>query len=248
MLCIVGLMVILNIILATIIISLISLIGVVTLYFKQKFLNRILFLLISLSIGALLGGAFLHLIPEAIEMNSSVFIFVLVGFFSFFIIEKFFHWRHCHNAKCEVHSFAYINLFGDAIHNFIDGIIIAAGFLAGGLVGISSVIAIALHEIPQELGDFGVLVYAGFSRLKALKWNFIISLTSLLGGILGFYLLSFFNSLMPFLLAIAAGGFIYISASDLLPEIKKHNELGKVMINLLFILLGIGIMYLLKFV
>ncbi len=240
-------MVLFNIILATSVVSLISLIGVFTLYFKQKFLNKILLVLISLSIGALLGGAFLHLIPEAIELNSSVFIFILVGFFSFFIIEKFFHWRHCHDAKCEVHSFAYINLLGDAVHNFIDGIIIAAGFLVNPLIGISSTIAIALHEIPQELGDFGVLVYAGFSRGKALKWNFLTALTALAGGILGFYLLGFFNGLMPFLLAIASGGFIYIAASDFLPEIKKNTGFLKIFFNIFFIIIGIFLMYLLRF-
>jgi zinc and cadmium transporter len=238
-------MVLIQIIISTILVSLISLIGILTLFFKDKFLNKIIFILISLSIGALLGGAFLHLIPEAIEIKEEIFLFVLVGFFSFFIIEKIFHWRHCHKTNCTVHSFAYINILGDIIHNFIDGIIIAAGFIASPIIGISSTLAIAIHEIPQELGDFGVLIYAGFSKKKALLYNFLSALTALIGGIFGFYLLSTFEQLMPFMLAIAAGGFIYIAASDLIPEIRKLDSIKRTVINLIAITAGITIIYLL---
>jgi zinc and cadmium transporter len=238
-------MVLIQIIISTILVSLISLIGILTLFFKDKFLNKIIFILISLSIGALLGGAFLHLIPEAIEIKEEIFLFVLVGFFSFFIIEKIFHWRHCHKTNCTVHSFAYINILGDIIHNFIDGIIIAAGFIASPIIGISSTLAIAIHEIPQELGDFGVLIYAGFSKKKALLYNFLSALTALIGGIFGFYLLSTFEQLMPFMLAIAAGGFIYIAASNLIPEIRKLDSIKRTVINLIAITAGITIIYLL---
>ncbi len=232
-------MVLLRIIFATFFVSLISLIGALTLFIKKKYLEKNLFLLISLSIGALLGGAFLHLIPEAAELNDGIYGFIILGFFSFFVIERVFHWRHCHKNNCKVHSFAYINLFGDVIHNFLDGIIIAAGFLAGPVTGTASAFAIAMHEIPQELGDFGVLVYAGFSKKKALIFNFFTALTALIGGLLGYYLLSSIEFLMPYLLSIAAGGFVYIAASDLVPELKKVESLKHTLLNLLMILAGV---------
>ncbi|MFA4960651.1 MAG: ZIP family metal transporter [Candidatus Pacearchaeota archaeon] len=237
-----------QIILATFLVSLTSLVGILTLFFKEKFLNKILLILISFSIGALLGGAFLHLIPEAIEHSGNIFIFVIGGFLLFFIIEKLFHWRHCHKNKCSVHSFAYVNLLGDVIHNFIDGVIIAAGFAASSIIGASSSAAIAIHEIPQELGDFGVLVYAGFSKRKALFFNFLTALSAIFGGVIGFYLLSFIEGLMPFLLSSAAGGFIYIAASDLIPEIKKFESIKSSLINFIAILIGILIIYLLRFI
>jgi zinc and cadmium transporter len=240
-------MVLLQILLATLLISLISLVGVITFFVREKSLEKNLFLLISLSIGALMGGAFLHLIPEALEARDNVFSFVIVGFLSFFIIEKLFHWRHCHKSHCKVHSFAYINLLGDMIHNFIDGVIIAAAFLTGSLTGIISVFAIALHEIPQELGDFGVLVYAGFSKKKALLFNFLTALTALLGAIMGYFLLNSIENLMPYVLSIAAGGFIYIAASDLLPEVRKLESIKHTLLNFLMIILGISLMIVVGF-
>jgi len=192
-----------------------------------------------------MGSAFLHLIPEAAELSEYVFIYILIGFFAFFIIEKLFHWRHCHNLKCKehVHSFAYMNLVGDGIHNFIDGLIVAAGFLASPLIGLTTSAAIVLHEIPQELGDFGVLVYAGFSKKKALLSNFLIALTALIGGVLGYLVLGIFENIMPLLLAVAAGGFIYIAASDLIPEIRKQESLASTLVNSIVILFGILIVY-----
>jgi len=203
---------------------------------------------VSLSVGGLMGGAFLHLLPEAVEKfeNGDVFLYTLAGFFLFLIIEKIIHWRHCHEDHCPIHAFAYMNLIGDGIHNFIDGIIMAAGFIASPGLGIASTFAIFLHEIPQEIGDFGVLIYGGFSRKKALVFNFLTALTAILGGVFGFYLLSFTEVASKFLLAFAAGGFIYIAATDLIPEIRKETNIRKFITNFLSIFLGILLMYFLK--
>jgi zinc and cadmium transporter len=230
-------------------VSLISFIGVFTLSIKEKVLEKILFYMVALSAGGLMGGAFLHLLPEAIEEfgGGDIFLYTLAGFFLFLVIEKFIHWRHCHKEHCPIHTFAYMNLVGDGVHNFIDGLIMAAGFVVSPSLGVASTVAIFLHEIPQEIGDFGVLVYGGFSRKKALFFNFLTALTAVLGGITGFYLLSFTEFASKFLLAFAAGGFLYIAASDLVPEIRKEMDVKKFFINFAVIFLGILLMYCLKF-
>lgn len=236
------------ILLATFLVSLLSFIGVLTLALNDKILKKILFYFVSLSVGGLMGGAFLHLLPEATEsLGGQAFLYVLIGFFIFFVIEKFIHWRHCHEGECPVHTFAYMNLIGDGIHNFLDGVIIAAGFMAGTGLGIVATIAIFLHEIPQEFGDFGVLIYGGFSKKKALFLNFVTALTAVVGGILGYYLLSSVGTVSPYLIAFAAGGFIYIAASDLVPEIRKEENMKKMTLNFIVIILGVVALYLLKF-
>ncbi len=233
------------IIFATLILSIISLLGILTFSLKPKYLKKILLLLVSLSAGALMGGAFFHLIPEALEASSAtnVFMSVLTGFIIFFIIEKVLHWRHCHEDHCPVHSFAYMNLFGDAVHNFIDGLIIAASFIVNVPLGIATTLAVALHEIPQEIGDFGVLLHAGFSKVKALSYNFLIAATAILGGLIGFLLKETTESLTLFLLPFAAGGFLYIAASDLIPEIRKELNMKKSFLNLIIFLVGIILMF-----
>jgi len=237
------------IILSTFLVSLVSFVGVFTLAFKKEFLEKIVFYLVALAVGGLMGGAFLHLLPEAAEQlgNGKVFLYILAGFFLFLIIEKVIHWRHCHKDHCPIHSFAYMNLVGDGIHNFIDGLIVAAAFLASPGVGVASTAAIFLHEVPQEIGDFGVLVYGGIERKKALFYNFLTAIMAVAGGIFGYYLLSFTEVASAFLLPIAAGGFIYIAASDLIPEIRKENNVKKSVLNFAIIFIGILVMYLLKF-
>ena len=177
------------IILATVVVSFLSFVGIFTLSLKAKMLNKILLILVGLSAGTLMGGAFLHLLPEATEDNTGldVFVYVLVGFIIFFIIEKVLHWRHCHKGECEIHTFTYMNLIGDSIHNFIDGLIMAASFVVSIPLGITTTIAISSHEIPQEIGDFGVLIYGGFSKKKALLLNFLVALTAVLGGLIGYF-------------------------------------------------------------
>jgi len=238
------------IILATIVVSLLSFVGIITLTLKEGMLNKILPVLIGLSAGTLMGGAFLHLLPEATESSKglNVFIFVLVGFIIFFIIEKVLHWRHCHKGECEVHTFTYMNLIGDSIHNFIDGLIMAASFVTSIPLGITTTIAISTHEIPQEIGDFGVLIYGGFSKKKALLLNFIIALTAVLGGLVGYFISNLIDNVVLFILPFAAGGFIYIAATDLVPEIKKELNMKKYMATLIVFILGILIMLVTKYV
>ena len=234
--------------LATFIVSLISFVGVVCLALTEKVLNKILLILIGLSAGALMGGAFLHLLPEAVEKSTGldVYLFVLIGFIVFFLIEKVLHWRHCHKGECDVHTFQYMNLVGDSIHNFIDGLIMAASFVVSLPLGITTTIAIATHEIPQEIGDFAVLLYGGFSKKKAIMLNFTIALTAVLGGIVGFFVSSLIENIVVFILPFAAGGFIYIAATDLVPEIRKELNMKKYMATLLVFICGILIMWVTK--
>lgn len=238
------------ILLSTLIIALIALVGVFVLFVKRKILDRWILLLVSLSAGTLLGGAFFHLLPESIEVLGETALFItLISFFLFYTIEKVFHWRHCHEIDCHQHSFAYMNLLGDSIHNFIDGLVIAAAFMVSPQIGLTTAVAVALHEIPQEISDFGVLLHAGFKKEKALLVNFLIALTVALGGVSGFFAFRFFDpNFVNYLLPIAAGGFIYISASDLVPEIRKERKIKKGMLSLLVFFLGLLLSFLFKFI
>ncbi len=237
------------IICSTLFVSLISLIGIFTLTLSDKSLKRILLVLVGFSAGALMGGAFLHLIPESLDNSSSdaVFVTVILGFILFFLLEKML-WRHCHEKECQIHAFAYLNLFGDSIHNFIDGLVMAAAFLTSIPLGIATTIAVAAHEIPQEIGDFGVLVYGGIEKYRALFFNLVTALTAMLGGVLGYSLSSYAGGSMIFLLPLAAGGFIYIAAVDLVPELHKETEKWKTIFSFLSFIAGIALMWLLKFV
>ncbi len=243
-------MTLLWIILSAVIIGFFSLVGVFTLSLKEQILQKILLYLVAISAGALMGGAFLHLLPEAVTENKSadVFLWTLIAFAVFFLIEKFLHWRHCHKKNCPTHTFGYMNLFGDAIHNFIDGMIIAATFVVSTPLGVTTVLAIALHEIPQEIGDFGVLIYAGFEKKKALLLNFLVAMIAVLGGIFGYFLSTYAENSIKMLLPFAAGGFIYIAASDLLPELRKETSLSKSLSYFGMFVIGILIMYGVKFI
>jgi len=170
-----------SIILATFLISLIAFVGALTLFLKKELLDKILLALVALSAGALIGGAFLHLLPEAILRVGAdstavlnLFLYLLLGFCVFFVLEQFIRWHHCHATECKIHPVSYLVLISDAIHNFIDGLVIAASFVISFQMGVVTTLAIALHEIPQEIGDFGILVYGGFERKKALLLNFAI--------------------------------------------------------------------------
>ncbi len=233
------------------IVSLISLIGVILLFTKKKNLSKPLLFLISFSAGALLGDAFIHLIPESFEsFNPLIVSFsILAGIIIFFILEKIIHWRHCHmpTSKEHIHPLGKMNLIGDSLHNFLDGIIIATSYIVSIPLGIATTIAVVLHEIPQEISNFGVLVYAGYSRKKALFLNFLISLTAIIGGIIGLLLSKYINSFATIMIAFTAGGFIYIGASDLIPELKKETSFKKTSIQILGIILGIALMALLIF-
>jgi len=234
---------------ATFAVSLIAFVGIFSLALKDKLLRKVLFLTVGFSAGALMGAAFLHLIPEAVEKTTMMRVstYVLAGFLSFFLLERVLYWHHCHKeGKCPVHMFTYMNLIGDSIHNFIDGLVIAASFIVNVPFGIITTLAIIAHEIPQELGDFGVLVYGGFTKLKALAFNFLTALTAILGAVAGFYLSSYTGNFTVFLVPFAAGGFIYIAASDLVPELHKESDMKKSMISFLFFLIGVLFMYFTK--
>ena len=224
--------------------------AVIFLYFKKETLSKITIFLVSLSAGALMGGAFLHLLPEAskkIEINQ-LFLMVLVAFIFFFFMEKLLFWRHCHKENCKIPTFGYMNLYGDALHNFIDGLVIASAFLINFKLGLTTTLAIALHEIPQEIGDFGVLIHAGFKRKKALFLNYLVALTVVLGGVVGYFLSFSLEEMIPYLLPFAAGGFIYIAASDLMPEIRKETNKKKSIASFMVFILGIALMFLVKII
>ncbi len=240
--------------LSVFLVSAISLIGIFTLSIKTNKLKKALIYIISFSAGALFGDAFLHLLPEVVERTGftlKISLSVLFGIILFFSLEKIIHWRHCHRNVLEenhIHSFAIMNLIGDALHNFIDGIIIAASYIISVPAGIATTIAVGLHEIPQEIGDFGVLIHGGFSKTKALMMNFASALFAVLGAIMTFILQSYSSSLAELLIPIAAGGFIYIAGSDLIPELHKDSDkLTKSFLQLIAFLLGIMIMILLLF-
>ncbi len=171
---------------------------------------------------------------------------MIIGFVAFYMLEKILHWRHCHEGKCDVHVFTYLNLIGDAVHNFLDGIIIAASFVVNTNLGIVTTLAVIFHEIPQEFGDFGVLIYGGFSKAKALTYNFLTALTAVAGAVIGFFLSSAIENSVVFLLPLTAGGFIYIASSDLVPELRKETDIKKSLLPFIFFLLGLGFMWLTK--
>lgn len=231
---------------ATFVISLLSLVGVIFMSKNAEFLDKIVFLLVGLSTGTLLGSAFLHLIPESLEFLDieTVSLITLASFVFFFFIEKFLHWHHHHDSsEHAANHLGHINLLGDAVHNFIDGLIIAASFAVNFQLGLATSIAIVLHEVPQEIGDFAVLIYSGMTRQKAIFYNFVVALTAVAGGILGYLFISSSEILIGYLLPVAAGGFLYISTSDLVPEIREEKDPSKSLKALALFLVGIAIMY-----
>ncbi len=226
------------------IISLLSLVGVFTLFFKKDKLEKIIFFLVSFSAGALLGVAILHLLPEAISQDNSIIkigIYFLSGILSFFILEKIVHWRHCHirTSKKHPHSFGIMNIVGDGIHNFVDGLIIGSSYIISIPLGITTTIGMIAHEIPQEISDFGVLLYAKFTKKKALLFNFLSACLAILGTIIALILTGQIEGLSTFLIAFGAGGFVYIAGSDLIPELHKETKIKKSLMQLLGIILGI---------
>jgi len=234
---------------ATFLITLCVWSAVLVLLFKKNVLEQIVKFLVALSAGVLMGGAFLHLLPEAAEAIDINYLFIifLASFAGFFLIEKLLFWRHCHEDDCPVHSFGYMNLVGDSIHNFIDGLVIAGAFLVNWQLGMATTLAIAVHEIPQEISDFGVLLHAGFKYKTALVINYLVALTVVLGGFIGYFFLSFSGNVLPYILPIAAGGFVYISASDLIPEIRREKDKKHSAITYVIFIVGILFMFVAKY-
>jgi len=235
------------ILLSTLLVSFVSLVGIFFITVKEQMFKKILLLLVSFASGTLLGAAFLHLIPESVSAQSeTAFVAILVGILAFFLLEKFL-WRHCHERECPIHTFAYLNLLGDSVHNFIDGVIIAVSFIASIPLGAATTLAVIAHEIPQEIGDYGILVYGGFSKAKALLYNFLTAIIAIFAATLMYFFSPFFPSpSLAYLLAFAAGGFIYIATTDLIPELHKETKASKSAAQFLLLLLGITLMLVLK--
>ncbi len=233
-----------------IIVSLISLVGLFALPFDHKKMKNWLIYFVAFAAGALLGDALIHLLPEAVEelgFGPEVSLAALAGVIVMFIIEKVIHWRHVHTMDHRENSrnhspFALTNLVGDFFHNFIDGIIIAASFIVSIPVGIATTLAVIFHEIPQEIGDFGVLLHGGFSKWDAIKVNFLTALSAIAGVVLVFVLGSSFTSFSIWLLPFAAGNFIYIAGSDLIPELHKEVKWKNSLMQLACFILGIATM------
>ncbi|MFA4843876.1 MAG: ZIP family metal transporter [Candidatus Margulisiibacteriota bacterium] len=238
---------------AVAVVSLISLVGIFFVYLKDEWLQNTLLFLVSFSAGALFGDAFIHLLPAAFKDNGgglSVPVALLAGILLFFILEKVVCWRHCHlpTSANHPHPLAWMNIIGDGLHNFIDGMVIAGSFLVSLPLGVTTTIAVILHEVPQEIGEFGVLVYAGLSRGRALLFNFLSALTAFLGAFVVLGLSLNDATITRVLIPLTAGGFIYIAGSDLIPELKKEVGLRRSCLQLLFLLCGIGLMFLLLLV
>jgi zinc and cadmium transporter len=210
---------------------------------------------VSFAAGTLIGAAFLDLIPEALEKGSEpILVYVIVGIIVFFLLEKVLYWYHCHNHHCDAHhkhrvkEYTYLNLVGDALHNMLDGAIIAVSFFADFRLGVATTLAVIFHEIPQEIGDFAILVKGGYSQGRALMMNFFSGLTAILGAVLAFVFLEAFEALEPIALAFAAGGFIYIALVDLLPEIHETADSRKALIEVMAFIVGVIVIGLLHLV
>ena len=238
---------------SVIIISLISLTGVFFLYIKASKLSRILLILVSFAVGALFGDVFIHLLPEMVEEGGftlTASFSILAGILVFFIIEKFVSWRHCHYTSTHhhrVHPLATMSLVGDGLHNLIDGMLIAGSYIVSFPLGVATTLAVLFHEIPQEIGDFAILLHAGMKKTKALMFNFLSALLAVVGAVV-ILLLSNASQQLSFLIPFTAGGFIYIAGADLLPELHKCQFSAKSsVIQLIAMVLGILAMYLLTF-
>ncbi len=230
---------------SVVLISLMSLVTILFLAISENKLKKFLMYMVSFSTGAMFAGAFIHLLPETVAEFGFGFktsLYILIGILFSFIVEKFIHWRHCHNPEHvghQVHSFAWMNLFGDAVHNFIDGLIIGATYLVSIPLGLATTLAVILHEIPQEIGDFGVLIHGGMKRKRAIFFNFLTALTAILGTLLALIIGSHSEYLTAFLVPFAAGSFIYIAGSDLIPELHKETNLKKSFWQFIVLIFGI---------
>ncbi|MDO8628041.1 MAG: ZIP family metal transporter [Candidatus Diapherotrites archaeon] len=240
-------------------VSIVSLIGAITLSIKVDLLKQILPLFVAFSAGALFGDVFIHLLPEAVEeagFSVEISITILFGIVIFFLVEKIIHYHHKHSSNLqhhihsdqeqhsekETHTFTYMSLIGDGVHNFIDGLLIGGSYFVSIPLGISTTIAVILHEIPQEIADFGVLLHGGFSVKKALFFNFLSGITAILGVIIALAAESFIPNITHLLVPLTAGGFIYIAGSDLIPELHKETRIIESLKQLFMFSIGILVM------
>ncbi|WP_455363681.1 ZIP family metal transporter [[Eubacterium] cellulosolvens] len=245
-------------ILGVAVVSALSLVGIVAISLREKTLDRILFFLLSFSAGSILGTACLDLLPESVELFgesqlSVAVAYITLGFLGFFFLERFIYWYHGHvhgyestvEEKMTVKRFVYLNLLGDGIHNLVDGMIITAAFLIAIPVGVTTTVAVIFHELPQEIGDFGVLVHGGFTRYRALLANFVTTLTAFGGVILSAYFAMHVEGFTAYLVALGAGGFIYLAASELIPEMQQEKNLGRSVGQFVIFILGLALIWVL---
>lgn len=244
-------------IVATFLVSLMGFSGLLTLSFNRDWLHRILFVIVSLSAGALFGDALIHLLPEAVEeaggFTLTISLFVILGILVFFILEKFVLWHHHHDIETpedhakhrhhHPHPVGIMNIFGGALHDVLDGMVIAASFLIDPVVGVGTTIAVILHEIPQEIGDFGVLIHSGYSVKRALLYNFFSGLLGVLAGVLVVVFGHQSEQVIHYLVPFTAGAFMYIAGSDLIPELKKEMLTHRSLFQFLALVVGVGVMY-----
>jgi zinc and cadmium transporter len=243
--------------LATLTISIFSFIGIFTVSLNENKLHKILLILVAYSAGTILGAALFDLLPEAVELVDEHLVFPIIafGFIFFLLLERFLYWYHGHGHTHEIDktarvrediptkSFAYLNLIGDFIHNFIDGMIIAAGFVNGVGIGITTSIAVAFHELPQEMGDYGILVYAGIQKKRALILNYAAAFSIVLGGLFGSFFLGMIEALSGWMIAFSAGAFIFLSASELIPEMHEEQNRWKNLMQIFVLILGVLTIY-----
>jgi zinc and cadmium transporter len=235
------------IVISGIVMSTIALIGGATLIFSEVRLRALLLPLVALAAGTLFGGALFHLIPAAVDQignDLEVYLWVMAGFAAFFGLEQFLNWHHCHRTTCEHKPLTYLILVADGLHNFVGGLAVAGAFLVDVKVGVSAWLAAAAHEVPQELGDFAVLVHGGWKPSRALLFNFLSALTFLAGGLAAYAGSRAFN--VSFLLPFAAGNFIYIAAADLIPEVKHHTSLAHNVLHFAAFSAGLALLLLVR--
>ncbi len=213
------------------------------LFFPEGIRKVLVPCLISYATGTLLGAAFLGMLPAGLKQAPAIAVMatVLAGMVGFFVLEKLVIWRHCHNSGCEVHSHAApLILIGDAFHNFVDGVVIAAAFLTSIPLGVTTALAVIAHEIPQEVGDFAILLDNGYSRMKALVLNGLSSIATLPGALIAYFWLVETREAAPYILAISAASFIYIATADLIPSLHRQTCLLTSIRQIVLLLAGIA--------
>jgi len=232
------------------IVSALSLTGVFFISLSETRLNKMLLYMVSFAVGGLFGDAFFELIPESFEKFGAGILpaaLTLSGVMGFFVLEKFIRWRHCHvpHSAGHAHPMVFTNIIGDAAHNFIDGLLVGASFQVSKAIGLATAMAVVLHEIPHEIGDFGVLVQGGIKPRKALLVNFLTALVSIAGGVTALLVGAHFSDFAYYLLPVTAGGFLYVAGSDLIPELHHDDSLAHSFVQFLCILAGMALMALL---
>ena len=244
---------------AVLLVSALSFIGALTLTLREKVLDDFLFVFVSFAAGGILGSAYLDLVPEAIHLIGSgqALALQVLGFTVFFLLERLVYWFHGHghgnahgvhissdDSRIKVKRYVYLNLVGDAVHNAMDGVVIASSFFAGVASGLATTAAVIFHEIPQEMGDFAILVHGGISKMRALGLNFVTAATSVLGAVCAYVFLSPTESQLGTVLAFMGGGFVYLSASELIPEIRREENIVKSLIQFAFFSAGLAFIWL----